>query len=100
MFFFVKKDCTSIAETFNQIASSESNEARDEGLEGTYQQEVQEQKKEISKRYGWIFLAKEVAEFSNCSLFQIMDTPALEVAGLVSVIQAKIELMKLEKNRM
>lgn len=46
-------------------------------------------KKQINKSFGWHFLAKECSDFYNCSFFEIMNTPALEVAGLAAIIQQK-----------
>ncbi len=47
------------------------------------------------QNYGWHLLAKEVADFTNCTFFEVMDLTALEVAGLSSLIQAKAQLFKL-----
>jgi hypothetical protein len=44
--------------------------------------------------FGWYHLAKEVADYCNSSYFDIMEQPALEIAGLVMVINAKIDLIK------
>jgi hypothetical protein len=42
-----------------------------------------------------MFLAKEVADYTNTTFFEIMERPAVEVLSLVMVIKAKIELNKL-----
>jgi len=44
--------------------------------------------------YGWYHLAKEVADYCNTSYFDIMERPAMEIAGLVMVINAKIQMVK------
>ena len=41
------------------------------------------------KAYGWHIAAKECADFCNCSFFLIMDTPALEVAGIMTLMVNK-----------
>ena len=50
----------------------------------------------IQQHYGWYFLAKEVADYTNTTFFEILENrTALEVLGIVIVMRAKINLNKL-----
>jgi hypothetical protein len=44
--------------------------------------EKESEKQLITKQYGWHLLAIEAAKFCNTSFFDIMATPATEVAGI------------------
>jgi hypothetical protein len=48
-----------------------------------------EVKKEIFQRFGWHFLAKEVADFCNMTFFDVMYLPAVDVAGMAAIIHYK-----------
>ena len=52
---------------------------------------------QIQRQFGWHFLAKEVAEYTGCTFFEVMEKrSALEVLGVTMLIQAKIEMEKLK----
>jgi len=71
------------------------SKAKHEDTATTLQADIKEQKKEIYKTYGWYFLAKDIADFCNTTYLDILNTSALEVLGLIMVIQAKTEYNKL-----
>jgi hypothetical protein len=52
-------------------------------------------KNSIQNDFGWFFLVKEVSDWTNCSFFEIMDKPAVEILSIVLVMKSKIELNKL-----
>jgi hypothetical protein len=46
-------------------------------------------KKEIYKIFGWHFMVKEIADFTRCTFFEIMEKPAIEISGLATVMYYK-----------
>lgn len=60
----------------------------------TYQAEVLAEKNELRKTYGWYLLAKEVSEYTKLTYFEVMDRAAIEVLGVVSIMQAQAEINK------
>jgi len=54
------------------------------------------QKRELNNRYGWHILAHSCSEYTRATFFEIMEKPALEIAGLVLLIQGELEIIKLK----
>lgn len=54
--------------------------------------------KQIKGLYGWHFLAKEVADYTNDTFFNILNKEAIDVLAVVMVMNAKIKLEKLNTN--
>jgi hypothetical protein len=46
--------------------------------------------------YGWYILCQSVAEFCNCTYFDIMERKALEISALVRIMAAKVEMVKIK----
>jgi hypothetical protein len=51
------------------------------------------------KNYGWHFLAKDVADFTNISFYDVFEKSAQEVLGTVMIMQAKIRVNENSINR-
>jgi hypothetical protein len=51
--------------------------------------ENQEVNNQIYSKFGWFFLAKEVADFCNTDFYDIMYRPAVDVAGMTAIIAYK-----------
>lgn len=52
-------------------------------------------KKQLQEQYGWMFLAKQVADYCNDTFKNVLEYSAMEVMSLVMVIRAENELNKL-----
>jgi hypothetical protein len=49
--------------------------------------------------YGWEILAHEVAEYTKCTFFEVMDRRAIEIAGMAVLIEAHSEYNKLGQKK-
>lgn len=61
----------------------------DKADDNTYQAEVAEEKNQLRKTYGWWLLAREVSEFTHLDFFSVMDRSAMEIFGMVKIIEAR-----------
>jgi hypothetical protein len=75
------------------VFKNETTEADNNGNDQktNWQSEINSERNEIQKQFGWHFLAKEVADFTNVSFFDVMDRSAREILGIIMIIQAKIK---------
>jgi hypothetical protein len=53
----------------------------------------------LKKVYGWHWLAKEVAEYWRDTVPNVMKYPALEVAAIVRIMNAKVNHLKIKNGR-
>lgn len=86
----MQKEVKVINEAFAMVNPTTGEKVKEERKTG-YEQDISNTKAEIYKQVGWHFLGKSCADYCNCSFFEIMNTPAQEVAGLAALIhQASI----------
>ncbi|RZK45976.1 MAG: hypothetical protein EOO97_00125 [Pedobacter sp.] len=57
------------------------------------------EQRQIHQQFGWFFLAKQVADYTNTTYFQVMDTPAQQVFGLVNIIRMENKYHSLSHGR-
>ena len=86
-FFFVQDAIKTITESFNQINQNTVGKTTGKTEASHIQAENENVRKAIFDVYGWHILASEIAKYCNCSFFQIMETSAMEVAGLTALVQ-------------
>lgn len=74
----------------------EANE-NDEGLRPNKTNELVKLEEQVfNKRWGWLMIAKNVSDFTNETLFNIMQTKAIEVLTLAMMVDEQSELAKMK----
>ena len=53
--------------------------------------------KDLYKKFGWYFLIKEVAQYTNTDYWNILSKPALEVCGICNIMKMQAEYQKLRQ---
>ncbi|GAA4326158.1 hypothetical protein GCM10023184_14670 [Flaviaesturariibacter amylovorans] len=61
----------------------------------TMQANQQEARKQIQQSYGWFFLGKQVADYTRCTYFEVMERPAIDVLSMVQIIKMENEMNRL-----
>lgn len=76
----------------------EGNEATTEGQISVLAEEIAEQKKQFNNQFGWIKMSKDVADYCNCSLFQVLKELAVFVLTIAQMMIAESELNQIQSN--
>lgn len=61
-------------------------------------QEVNEQKKEYNKKYGWVKLTKDVGDYTNTSMFLLLKNPAIEILAIAQMMIEEAEINQIQSN--
>jgi len=61
-------------------------------------QEVAEVKKDFNKRYGWVKLTKDVADYTNTSFFDLMTKSVIDVLVIAQMMIEESEINQLQTN--
>jgi hypothetical protein len=97
--FFSKQGIEEILQTYDHLFKPKVDKTEREDDVVSFDGENQKIAQSIQEIYGFHFLAKEVADYTNCTYFEIMDRSVQDVLGVVMVIQAKIEVNELTNNK-
>lgn len=54
--------------------------------------------RKLHLQFGWHLLARDVAKWCNTTFFDILDKPALDIFGIVMVIQAEADIAKMNQS--
>lgn len=63
--------------------------------ETTFQGEKAKQKQNLMKVYGWHWHVEDVAKYTNSSYFEIMKQPFTDILGIIVLMYARAEYLKL-----
>jgi hypothetical protein len=76
----------------NSEASAEGTVAESQA---TFQAEKLQQKQQMMKVFGWHWHVEDVAKYTNSSYFEIMMQPFTDILGIIALMYAKAEYLKL-----
>jgi len=89
-FFFISEAVKEIHQGFNSIGKETTNQVQNnKNSSSNIQQDREEIKRTIYKSFGWHFMVKEVSDYTHCTYWEIMERPAIEVVGIVTLIHYK-----------
>lgn len=75
----------------------DETQENDEGLRPNKTNELLKLEEQVfNKRWGWLMIAKNVSDFTNETLFNIMQTKAIEVLTLAMMVNEQSELAKMK----
>lgn len=49
----------------------------------------------MMKVYGWLWNVEDVAKYTNTSYFDVLERPFTDILGIISLMYAKAEYLKL-----
>lgn len=76
----------------------EGNEATTEGQISVLGEEIAEQKRSFNNQFGWVKMCKDVADYTNSSLFQVLKELAVFVLTIAQMMIAESELNQIQSN--